>query len=155
MAETLWDVDTDYREVVRDLCTHFFGPVADEMVDYTMKMEEAIRQSVAWRDEGWSPLYHQDIPLELLVDGRGLLKELAQRVEDDPVFRRRVAYARLGHAQLIFIQTRKTKTPTAASRDLCREAFDETNDLRAAYGLVVKRPTADLLRKFDYPPIVE
>ena len=39
LAETLWDVDTDYRDVIREVCRHFYGPVAEEMIEYNLVMD--------------------------------------------------------------------------------------------------------------------
>jgi len=153
MAETLWDVDVDYVEIIRDLCDHYYGPVADEMYDYTMLMEEAIRESDAWKTEGWTPVNHQDIPMDILLDGLAQLEGIASKVMDDPTLTRRIAYAKLGHREVMYMQTQKTTTPTAETREISRAAFDAINSIRAEHSLSVTKASADRLRAFHYPEV--
>ena len=153
MAETLWDVDVDYVEIIRDLCDHYYGPVADEMYDYTMLMEEAIRESDAWKTEGWTPVNHQDIPMDILLDGLAQLEGIASKVMDDPTLTRRIAYAKLGHWEVMYMQTQKTTTPTAETREISRAAFDAINSIRAEHALSVTKASADRLRAFHYPEV--
>ena len=153
MAETLWDVDVDYVEIIRDLCDHYYGPVADEMYDYTMLMEEAIRESDAWKTEGWTPVNHQDIPMDILLDGLAQLEGIASKVMDDPTLTRRIAYAKLGHREVMYMQTQKTTTPTAETREISRAAFDAINSIRAEHALSVTKASADRLRAFHYPEV--
>ena len=150
MAESLWNVDIDFRDVVRDLCDHYYGPVADEMYAYTMVMEQAVRASEAWKQEKWTPVNHQDIPMDILQREMKTLEKIAEEVRNDPVLTRRVAYARLGHAHIMYVQSLHVEPKTSETRENARQAFEQINALRAEHDLVVKRLSADRLREFSY-----
>jgi len=153
MAETLWDVDADFRDVVRDLCHHYYGSAGDEMYAYTITMEKEVRASKAWKQEGWTPVRHQDIPVDILRREMKTLEKIAEEVREDPVLTRRVGYARLGHAHIMYVQSLYVEPKTAETRENARKAFERINSLRAEHDLVVKRLSADRLREFSYAPI--
>jgi hypothetical protein len=155
IARTLWDVDTDYREVIRDVCAHFYGPVAEEMVGYNLRMDEAIRQSTAWQEEGWRPNNHVDVPLEVLEEGRQVLEKVAQEVEEDKTLSQRIAYARFGHAYLTYVSALNQKSKTAETERVARAAFDAANALRQQFSIMTKLPSVRQLKTFYYPPLME
>ena len=163
LAETLWDVDTDYRDVIREVCRHFYGPVAEEMIEYNLVMDRAIIDSDAWKNwkqvegqlwgEGWRSNQHQEIPLPVLEEGRMLLERLASRVKKDPVLAKRIARARLGHAYLTYLRANVDPHPTIETKAVARQAFDLIHSLWMNDGVIIKRFSAEKLRKFSYPAI--
>ena len=155
MARALWDLDVDYRAVIRDLCDKFYGRVADDLYSYNMMMDEAIRESTAWEEEGWRPNDHQYLSLEVLEKGRLVLDGAAGRVEGDAALTKRLAYARLGHAYLTYVRTLKEKHRTAATAEIARRAFDSANAIRSKHALMVKLPSVRQLKTFYYPPVVD
>ena len=44
-AASLWNRNTDYNEVLRDICRHYYGPAAPEMLDYYIHMHQ---QMLTW-----------------------------------------------------------------------------------------------------------
>ena len=155
MARALWDLDVDYKAVIRDLCDNFYGPVADELYGYNMMMDEAIRKSTAWEQEGWRPNDHLYLSLEVLEKGRRVLDEAAGKVKDDAALTKRLAYARVGHAYLTYVRALKDKHKTAATAEIARQAFDSANALRLEHAIMVKLPSVRQLKTFYYPPVVD
>jgi len=153
LARAVWDVDTDYKAVIDDVCTHFYGPAAQEMIAYNLMMSEAINQSTAWQQEGWRPNEQLDIALPTLAAGRELLEQAVAKAAGDSVLIRRLAHARFGHACLTYVHAQNLKPKTLASAAAARQAFDEANALRRDYQLMVKLPTVPLLEKFFYPEV--
>jgi len=155
LAQTTWDVDTDYKQVIRDVCNTFYGPVADDLYDYTMMMEKAIRTSNAWQEKDWRPNEHQDLSLEVLEQGREILEQVAEKVTGDKTLSKRIAYARFGHAYLTYIRALHEKEKTSRTADIARQAFDFANALRLEHRIMVKLPSADQFKTFYYPPVIE
>ena len=58
LVRTVWDVETDYVAVIRDICDHYYGPAADIMYEYNMAMDREVRESTAYKEEGWKPNEH-------------------------------------------------------------------------------------------------
>jgi len=163
LAETLWDVDTDYKDVIRDVCKHYYGPVAEDMIAYNLMMDRAIIESDAWKDwkpvegylwgEGYRNVKHREIPFEVLEQGREMLESLASRVQNDPLLTVRIARARLGHAVLTYLRAQNALEPTSETRDIAREAFDLVHSMRVDHGVLIKRFSAVRLKNFHYPKI--
>jgi len=151
LARTAWDVDTDYRQVIRDLCDKFYGPVANRMYDYNMLMDKGIRESTAWQEEEWRPNKHVDLSFEALEAGRALLEEAAADVRDDPKLTRRLALARFGHAYLTYVRALNEKHKTTQTEVVARRAFDTANALRSEHHLMTKLPSVQQLKTFYYP----
>ena len=155
LARTVWDVNTDYKEVIRDVCNKFYGPVADEMYNYNMLMDGEILKSTAWKEKGWHPHQHLDISLSALEQGQKMLEDAAAKVEDDNNLAKRVAYARFGHAYLTYVHTLNEKVKTKETERIARLAFDRANSLRSKYNIMIKLPSVRQLKTFYYPPIID
>ena len=153
LARTVWDVDTDYREVVRDVCDRFYGRVADEMFDYNMMMSDAIDKSTEWQKPGWRPNEHLDLSLDVLAAGQQVLDRAWAKAAGDAMLARRLARAGFGHACLTYVRTLSEKDKTYASADAARTAFDMANRLRGEHDIMVKLTTVPLLEKFFYPQV--
>ena len=155
LAETLWDVDSDYREVIRDVCDHYYGPMADDMFAYHMTMDRALIASTAWKrwkakegrlwGEGYRNIQHVDIPLEVLEQGRVDLAALSERVQRDRVLARRIAHARLGHAFLTYLRALNEPDDTLDTGKIAEEAIKQVNGLRSEFGIMIKRFSAEKL----------
>jgi len=148
LAQTCWDVDTDYKEVIRDVCNSFFGPVADDMYNYNMLMDNEVLKSVAWKEKGWRPNLQADYSLDALEQGRMMLEEVAEKVKNDEKLTKRVAYARFGHAYLTYVHTLGLNPKTKESERTARIAFDTANALRNKYNIMAKLNTVRQLKTF-------
>ena len=155
LAETLWNVDADYNQVVRDACDAFYGPAADDLYAFNMRMHDALLASTAWKNEGWHPNSHLDLPLKTLELGRETLERAADKVKDDPALARRVAVARFGHAYLTYVRALKEEKKTPKTKNMARRAFDTANALRTQHAIMVKLPSVRQLKDFYYPPVVD
>jgi hypothetical protein len=154
LARTLWDVDTDYVEVIRDLCHHYYGPAGDLMFQYNMSMDLAIRESEAWKDEGWRPNEHLDLSFAVLKRGQAILDQATVKAGGDPKLLKRIAFARLGHASLTYVRALTEKQKTTKTAKIARRAFDTANAIRSEYGIMIKLPSERLLESFVYPSSV-
>jgi len=151
---TVWDVDTDYKQVIRDTCDDFYGPVADDLYAYNLMMDEAIQASEAYRDwDNYVTWQHVDIPMDTLEHGRSMLEAAADKVKTDPVLTRRLAYARFGHAYLTYVATLHRTTKTPEIRDISRRAFDLANTIRTDHHIMARGPSVRQLATFYYPPV--
>jgi len=155
IAQTVWDIDTDYKAVMKDTCDAFYGPVSEDLLAYNRMMDEAVIQSTAYRNEDYRPWDHVDIPLETLERGRIMLEEAAIKSEDDPTLSKRVAYAWFGHGYLTYVAALSVKEKTTATRDIARRAFDSANALRLEHDIMIKLPSVRQLKTFYFPPIVD
>jgi hypothetical protein len=155
LARTAWDVNTDYKEVIRDVCNKFYGPVADEMYNYNMLMDGEILKSTAWKANDWHPHKHMDISLRALEQGRKTLEDVAAKVENDKNLAKRVAYARFGHAYLTYLHLLNEKIKTKETEKIARLAFDKANSLRSKYNIMIKLPSVRQLKTFYYPPFID
>jgi|GEM_PF-857005 len=155
IARTVWDVDTDYKAVIKDLCSKFYGPAGDLMYKYNMMMDDATVKSTAWKDPDWRPNNHVDIPLDTMEKGRLLLDEATGKVKGDKMLSKRIAYARFGLAYLTYVSTLNQKVKTPRTADIARKVFDHANALRLEYGIMTKLPTVQQLKVFYYPPVSE
>jgi hypothetical protein len=154
-ARTLWDVNTDPRQVIPELCQGFYGAASGIMTNFYLSMDDAVRNS----DVGGLPGYHPNNRLELgltqLEEGRLLLEQAANIVVADPVLTRRIALARLAHAVATYIRTLHEPSQTSESEAVARQAFDEANALRSTHNFMVRRGTSELLASFQHPHIPE
>jgi hypothetical protein len=155
LTETLWDVDTDYKAVIREVCDNYYGPVADDMVDYQMKMDRALIESTAWKrwkqkvgrlwGEGYRNVQHVDIGLDLLQEGTRQLAAMSSQVKDDPVLARRIAHARLGHAFLTYLQAKNEPDEAVETDEIAAEAVKQVNALRSEFDIMIKRFSSEKL----------
>ena len=155
IAQTVWDIDTDYKAVMKDTCDAFYGPVSKDILAYYSMMDEAIVNSTAYRNEDYRPWDHVDIPLETLERGRVMLEAADLEVADDPTLSSRLAYARFGHGYLTYVATLSVKEKTPATRDIARQAFDAANATRLEHGIMIKLPSVRQLKTFYYPPVAD
>ena len=149
LAETLWNVDIDYKTVVRDICEHYYGPAMDGMFAYNMMMERAIIESTAWKrwkpkegrlwGEGYRNIQHVDISLEVLEQGRKDLESLSELVKSDPVLVRRIAHARLGHAFLTCLRAQNEPDGAVDTGATASQAIARVNTLWSEFDIMIKR----------------
>jgi hypothetical protein len=102
-ARTLWDVNIDYKDEIREICTRFYGPAADDMYEYFMFMNDSVMNSYKWRDEEeWAArrLKLLEQPLDRVLEATGILDRALRKVDDDELLKMRVDIARFGHAFL-------------------------------------------------------
>jgi hypothetical protein len=156
-GRTMWDVDTDPRAVIRELCPAFYGPAADAMTAFYLAMGDAVRDSAVTRET--HPQYHPNAHIEISLDklevGRDLLDRAAARVVDNPLPARRVDLARLAHACTTYVGALNMPRKTATGGAIARRAFDTANTLRSRHSFLVKIGTARRLKTFHYPAIVD
>ncbi len=153
--QTVWDVDTDYKAVMKDTCDAYYGPVAKEMLAYNKMMDEAIISSTAYTAEDYRPWDHVDIPLATLEKGRAMLEAAAEKVKDDKNLAKRIAYAQVGHGYLTYVAALYVKDKNPATRDIAKTAFDLANSTRLQHYIRVKYPSVQQLKTFYYPPVIE
>ncbi len=155
IARTVWDVDTDYHAVIKDLCKRFYGSVGDTVYQFNMMMDDATVKSEAWKVDGWCPNKQIDIPLATLEAGRVMLDEAAEKVKDDKIISQRLAYVRFGLAYLTYVDAQNQPKKTTATAAIARKAFDQANALRSEFYIRVKYVSVQQLKTFYYPPVFD
>jgi len=162
-ARLLWDVDADYREVIRELCQKIYGPAADTMYDYYCHMDQVIIDF--WEKAGDTvkcSTRAETALLEYTFDdmavGKALLDKAWAEVGDDARLKDHVARVRFGHAvgTLIMAKTvdrveevapgRRKMTPETERQ--AREAWQLARDLRNEYGFLGSRGLNTLLKSY-------
>jgi len=137
------------------VCDNYYGPVADDMVDYQMKMDRALIESTAWKrwkqkegrlwGEGYRNVQHVDIGLDLLQEGTRKLAAMSSQVKDDPVLARRIAHARLGHAFLTYLRAKNEPDEAVETDEIAAEAVKQVNALRSEFDIMIKRFSSEKL----------
>ena len=79
-SRMLWDVDTDYHEVIAELCPLFYGPAGKQMAAFYMEMDRAILHREGPRSTGYHPTTRLEFSLEELRRGRRLLQDDVEKV---------------------------------------------------------------------------
>ena len=151
-ARMLWDVDTDYRVVIRKLCRAFYGPAAGEMTKFYLAMDDALLRREGDRPADYHPNKRLEFSLDEIERGRELLRRAATKVESDPLLLRRVDQARFSHALMTLVRIRNDTNRTRRSTAMARQAFDEAVAFRSKYTLMVKQTTFNTLKSFNYAP---
>ena len=144
-ARMLWDVDTDYRQVIAELCPVFYGPAGKPMTAFYMEMDQAILHREEPRASNYHPNHRLEFSLDELQRGRQHLQRAAAMVATDPQLRRRVDQACFAHALLTLARTQQEITPADRTLALRRQAFDDANRLRNQYTLMVRQTTSKRL----------
>ena len=163
-ARALWDRTIDYRAVIRDVCTAFYGPAAQSMFDYYILMDQAYldywqQNAGRYRRDAaapYSPLEFQEFSFATLANGRTLLEEAWAAAADAETLHARLAAVRFGHALITYTigmtSERTKRTLTAAEVAQAREAWDLARSLRRDYRLMVARSTSAHLKAFRISP---
>ncbi|MBB74539.1 MAG: hypothetical protein CMJ75_08505 [Planctomycetaceae bacterium] len=144
-ARTLWDIDTDYRQVIAELCPVFYGPAGKLMKAFYLEMDQAVLHREGPRAASYHPNLRLEFSLDELQRGRQLLQQAAQKVADDAQLLKRVDHARFAHAVLTLTRTEQETTASERSAALRRQAFDDANRLRNQHTLMVRQPTSKRL----------
>jgi hypothetical protein len=152
MARMLWNVETDYRDAIRDICEAFYGPAATDMYEFNLLMDKTVRSGKANTTE---QNRHLELSYDALVQGQALLDIAAAKVKADPVLTRRIALARFGFANLIYVRALYEERKTTEWAHLARDGFDTANAMRNQYTIMVKSPSVLLLKDFYYPVIMD
>ena len=145
-ARTLWDVDTDYQQVIAELCQVFYGPAGKLMTAFYLEMDQAVLHREGPRAASYHPNRRLEFSLDELQRGRQLLQQAARKVDGDAQLLRRVDHARFAHAVLTLTRTeQETTSSSERTVALRRQAFDDANRLRKQHTLMVRQPTSKRL----------
>ena len=144
-AQMLWDVDTDYRQVIADLCPVFYGPAGKLMTAFYLQMDQAILHREGPRAESYHPNRRLELSLDELRRGRQLLQQAVEKVAGNAQLLRRVDHARFAHAALTLARTQQDTTLADRTIALRRQAFEDANRLRNQQTLMVRQPTSKRL----------
>ena len=184
-ARLLWDVDADYREVIREVCDQLYGPVADTVDEYYRHMDQVVLDY--WR-KPFGPTgvtrpvqyeyyprirRHSTTALQVravqafeeysfadMAAGQAMLDKAWEAAGDDATLRARLAPLRFGHAIRTIVMA--MTTDVVEERKLTREderqaqtAWQLARDLRAKYGILGSRGLNHLLASFYIAPSVQ
>ena len=144
-SRMLWDVDTDYRQVIAELCPLFYGPAGKSMTAFYMEMDRAVLHREGPRVADYHPNRRLEFSLDELQQGRRHLQQAAQRVAENPRLRRRVDLARFSHAVLTLVRLKRERESTPGVKKLVLQAREDATSLRGKYTLLVRKPTRALL----------
>lgn len=137
LGHALWDSDIDYTTVLADFCNNFYGSGATDMLAYYTLMDEAIRNSDAWKQvsgDAYHPNNHMELTTDTLFDGALLLLSASNEVSGDTVLTQRIAHVRFAHYYLMYVKTGNSSYKNAA------------NSMRNIYGIMVKQATYNQLQ---------
>jgi len=90
-ARLNWNPDLDVNELIDDYCRKGFGPAAESVKAYLMRIEE-LTDIMAEKEMGITEPYTPEVLAEL----RGYLDAAGAAAGGDPVVRRRIAFLRRG-----------------------------------------------------------
>jgi hypothetical protein len=146
-ARTLWDVDTNYRQVIRELCRAYYGAAASELTQFYLTMDAAVLHREGERPANYDPNKRLEFSLDEIQRGRELLGRAAEKVESDPLLLRRVDQARFAHALLTLVRTGSESNETKRSAEIRRKALNTANELRSKYTMMVRQSTLRMFEK--------
>jgi len=151
-SRLLWDTNTRYKDVIREVCRAFYGPAAETMIEYYLFMDEVIMKA-----EHPSPMGMEAGGFDMGIVGKAqsLLETARKQVAGDETLQARVDIARFGQANITYFLAKdltKGAVLSAADRKAAREAFDLSGALRQKYGLTTCGGDATHLRNFRLPP---
>ena len=160
LANTLWNVKSDYKAVVKDTCEKFYGPAGQLLFEYNMLMDNDImtsdsRTRYARSHEQWNPMEYREITLPSLETGKKMLQDAATLVQGDEVLSRRVAVAQFSNAITTLVKTSVDERKNKKSYLMAQAAFSDARSLYAKYGFMLKPATVRMLKTFYFPPIDE
>ena len=144
-ARMLWDVDTDYRQVIADLCPLFYGPAGKLMTAFYLQMDQAVLHREGPRAGSYHPNRRLEFSLDELQRGRQLLQQAVEKVAGNAQLLRRVDHARFAHAALTLARTQQETNLTDRTVALRRQAFADANRLRNQHTLMVRQATSKRL----------
>ena len=148
-ARTLWDIRTDYRALIGELCRAFYGPAASHMEAFYLSMDNALLDREGPRPDGYHPNRRFEFSPAEIERGRDHLQRAAGQVASSPRLLQRVDLARFAHAVLTVVRTRNATPRTDRAATLARQAFHDAKALRNKYTLLVRQPTYKLLAEAD------
>ena len=135
-ARLLWNVNTDYKTVIRDICKQFYGPSEKSMIDYYMLMDKILMESEAWKTPGWKPNDMREYDIETLKKGWKLLKLAESQCQGQPVLEKRVGIAMFGHAYMaIFIASRTEDSLSSDDKEFVLTLHKAANMLCRKYNI--------------------
>jgi len=170
-ARVLWDADTDYRQVIREVCDALYGPAADTMYDYYCHMDQVVldywkKNLGAVKVSGRSVRGLQEYTFADMEAGKALLDKAWKEIGDDATLRDRVARVRFGHAMAILAMSMtavQVEEVAPGTRKMTREvdlaakaAWQEAKDLRAEYNIIGSKRLNHLIGgSFYLPPRIK
>ena len=150
-ARVLWDADTDYRQVIREVCDALYGPAADTMYDYYCHMDQVIldywkKNLGTVKSAGHGVRGLQEYTFADMAAGKALLEKAWKEIGDDATLRDRVARVRFGHAMAILTMSMtavQVEEVAPGTRKMTQEldlvtkaAWQEAKDLREEYSII-------------------
>jgi hypothetical protein len=113
-ARALWDRNIDYRAEIKAICRNFYGPAAQDMLEYYTLMHDAL---LNWRPEKVGPntdperfslpgtkrgYYwmgdHLEYDMSIMARGQQVLDRAAGKIGDDKMLETRIGVAQFGHS---------------------------------------------------------
>jgi len=151
-AAALWNVNTSYKTVIKDLCTKFYGPAGDIMNDYYLKLDDVIQKSDKWKNPDWSYLNFSDFTMNDCLSSGEILSRAEALVKDQAPFDSRLEIARYGHDALVYAVAQSSPEPLSSDqKKLARVCFDRARDTMNKYGLGTNGTGAGVMRVFYLP----
>ena len=159
-AASLWDRKTDYQEVLRDICQHFYGEASGEMLQYYHHMHQ---QMLTWELPAGAPTPFVgdavEYSLPAMITGRNLLQAARAKVVGNVTLLDRIAIAEFGHALFThYIATRNSGPyrgrETVQSMQVATAAHARVVALWGRNGNYVIDRTRDALQTWRPRPIV-
>jgi hypothetical protein len=145
-ARMLWDVDVDYRDIIREVCSAYYGDAANEMTRFHLAMDAAVIHREGDRPANYHPNKRLEFSLDEIERGRMLLGYAAARAAENPLSLRRVDQARFAHALLTLVRLENEPNDSPRHNSIARQARGDANALRAKYNIMVKQSTSNALK---------
>ena len=157
-AELMWDTRAEWETIVTQVCHDLYGPAAGTVLAYNTFMHGVLLKSDLWRREGWTThemLHMREYSMDDMAKGKALLDKAWAEARDNEALRKRIAYARFGHAFMTFSLVQQQGRPDAQSQQAGRAAHALANDLARTYAILVDQHSVVKLKVFYFPPIIE
>ena len=159
-AASLWDRNADYQQVLEDLCRHYYGPAAEDLLAYYRYMHD---RQLRWElPEEQSPPFIGDAAeytLDATVAGKTFLDAARAKVAGDATRTGRIEIAEFGHALFThYIATNKRRPApepvTVESVKTAKAAHERVMALWGRNGNLVLEGTRNDLMNYRPEPVV-
>ena len=159
-AASLWDRNVDYKEVLRDICDHYYGPASKEMFQYYTIMEEL---QIQWElPAGRRPTFVGDAAEYTLADaveGQKYIDVARAKAAGDETILGRIEIAEFGQALFThYIATAKRRPApepvTVESVKIAKAAHERIMDLWGKHGNYVIDRTKNDLESYRPEPVL-
>ena len=95
-GKLLWDPTRDVDELAREFCEGYYGPAAEDLIDYVNLIEGAVRGDAPVKADEFDPKFEKWLRPEIVGKAKSLFANALDKTKNDETYFRRVKEAQVG-----------------------------------------------------------